>query len=287
MKNAPSPKKGVTNRAGTAAAVASGHAFGVCLAMVDWYHRASLRAKQGERAVAPTKRITFSEELKRRVSANQGHRCMYCGVRLNADNRHIDHKIPVEHGGPNDETNLQATCNRCNSRKGIQTDEEFRERYHELLAGTQPGEPPTQRIDQRHFTAVTRRTRQLESTVARKKAVFKTPAQKIAVASAVAGAILAAVWFFAIALAFPGSPAAGTAALVGTPEAISLLGIRLSASRKHPPLRRISFLEIAGLTSSHGHCPDQATVPATACFWDRLHECVAAPVRTASFDIHL
>ena len=53
-----------------------------CLATVDWYHRTSLHAKQGERAVARTKRITFSEDLRRRVSANQGHRCMYCGVAL-------------------------------------------------------------------------------------------------------------------------------------------------------------------------------------------------------------
>ena len=53
-----------------------------CLATVDWYHRTSLHTKQGERAIAPTQRITFSEDLRRRVSTNQGHRCMYCGIRL-------------------------------------------------------------------------------------------------------------------------------------------------------------------------------------------------------------
>ena len=142
---------------------------------------------------------------------------MYCGVRLTADKRHIDHKIPVEHGGSNDESNLQATCNRCNSRKGVQTDEEFRERYHELLGGTRPGEPPARRIPQQHFSAVSRRTRQLDSTVARRKAVFRTPTQKIAAASTAAGAVLAAVWFFAIALVFSGSQAAGTVAFVGAP----------------------------------------------------------------------
>ena len=195
------------------------------LATVDWYHRTSLHAKQGERAIAPTQRITFSEDLRRRVSTNQGHRCMYCGVallRLNKNRRHTDHKMPVEHGGSNEESNLQALCNNCNSRKGIQTDQEFRERYRELLGSTQTGRPPTRRIEQARFNAVTRRTSQLDSTVARRKAIFKTPAQKISAASAVAGAVLAVVWFLAIPLTFTESQTAGTVAFVGAPVTFAL-----------------------------------------------------------------
>ena len=217
MKNESPAKNGVNSHARKAASAAGVRTLAICLATVDWYHRTALRVKEGERAVAPTKRIAFSEELRRRVSANQGNRCVYCGIRLTADKRHIDHKIPVEHGGSNDEGNLQATCNRCNSRKGVQTDEEFRERYHELLGGTRPGEPPARRIPQQHFSAVSRRTRQLDSTVARRKAVFRTPTQKIAAASTAAGVVLAAVWFFAIALVFSGSQAGGTVAFVGAP----------------------------------------------------------------------
>ena len=152
-----------------------------CLATVDWYHRTSLHAKQGERAVAPTKRTRFPEQLRRKISAKQRHLCMYCGVallRLNRNRRHIDHKIPVERGGSNEESNLQALCDKCNSTKGVQTDEEFRERYSELLGNTRPGQPPERRIEQAHFKAVTRRTSQLDSTIARRKAIFKTPAQK-------------------------------------------------------------------------------------------------------------
>ena len=78
-----------------------------CLATVDWYHREWLRVKQGERAVAPTKRIRFSKEVKLRVSAGQGNTCMYCGTALagqfglDVHRTHLDHKIPIEHGGSN------------------------------------------------------------------------------------------------------------------------------------------------------------------------------------------
>ena len=192
-----------------------------CLSTIDWYHRASLRAKQGERAVARTKRIQIPDPVRRRIMARQGNKCMYCGIdllRINRALRHIDHVIPVEHGGPNEESNYQALCNRYNSRKGgHQTDEEFRERYSELLRNTMPGRPPTRRIPYERFDAVTRRTRQLESTVARRKAIFKTPAQKITASSTVAGAVPAIVWFFAIPIAFPNGPAAGTVALFGAP----------------------------------------------------------------------
>ena len=217
MKHEQTQKSAIMPRARKTAGNTSRQMAKACLATVDWYHRTSLHAKKGERAIAPTQRITFSEDLRRRVSTNQGHRCMYCGIRLNTNNRHIDHKIPVEHGGSNDESNLQATCNRCNSRKGIQTDEEFRERYRELLGSTQTGQPPTRRIEQEHFTAITRRTGQLDSTVARRKAIFKTPFQKISAASAVPAAVFAVVWFLAIPLTFTDSQTAGTVAFVGAP----------------------------------------------------------------------
>ena len=192
-----------------------------CLATVDWYHRTALDLQENARAVARTKRTKIPEPVRRRVMSRQGNRCMYCGVnllRLNRMARHIDHIIPLEHGGPDEESNYQGLCSKCNSRKGgHQTDEEFRERYRELLGNTTPGQPPTRRIPYAQFEAVTRRTRQLESTVARRKAVFKTPFQKIAVASTVAGAVLAVAWFLAVPLTFTESQTAGTAAFAGAP----------------------------------------------------------------------
>ena len=191
-----------------------------CLSAVDWYHAESLRVKAGEREVPATKRIRFPPEVRRRVSQRQSNLCMYCGIallRLNTSQRHIDHKMPVERGGPNEEQNLQALCARCNSRKGVQSDEEFRERYGELLAHVQPGHPPAQRIEQKKFTDVSKRTRQLASTEAARKAVFKTPASKISSASVTAGIVLAVVWFIAVALTFTSTDWGGTAAFFGAP----------------------------------------------------------------------
>ena len=132
-----------------------------CLLAIDWYHVYSLRVKAGERAVPPTRRGTISQEQRRRIREHQGNLCMYCGVallRLNVSQRHIDHKVPVELGGPDEEDNMQALCGRCNSRKGVQTDEEFRVRYRELLRGLRPGRPPSQRISQSRFVEVSKRT---------------------------------------------------------------------------------------------------------------------------------
>lgn len=137
------------------------------LASIDLAHQFILRRRQGERAASRTRRIRFTEEQRRRISAKQGNRCMYCGVRLNRTNLQIDHIYPVEpveFGGPNDETNLQALCGRCNARKGVQIDADFRARYREALTGVAVSRPPANRIPYSRFDAITRRTRQGDST---------------------------------------------------------------------------------------------------------------------------
>ena len=72
MKNKAPAENGVSSQARKAASAAGVRTLGICLATVDWYHRTALRIKEGERAVAPTKRIAFSADLRRRVTANQG-----------------------------------------------------------------------------------------------------------------------------------------------------------------------------------------------------------------------
>ena len=127
------------------AALAAGNALlFACFFVIDSYHLWSLRVKAGERAVPLTKRRTIPRAVRRRIIDRQSGLCMYCGVnlqRLNVNQRHIDHMDPVERGGPDVEENMQGLCGRCNSRKGVQTDGEFRERYWELLPGLSPGIP--------------------------------------------------------------------------------------------------------------------------------------------------
>ena len=69
----------------------------------------------------------------------------------------IDHKWPVSRFGGNELANLQLLCTACKLRKGIQTDEEFRDRYWRLLPPA--GEIPDPPIPQDWFTQETQRTR--------------------------------------------------------------------------------------------------------------------------------
>lgn len=172
----------------------------VVLAATDRYLDFLLWFKRNERAITPTRRIRFSQEARLRISRGQGRRCMYCGVTLNRGNLNIDHIHPVEHGGSNDESNLQATCKSCNIRKGVQTDAEFRHRYSALLPSR--GGPPATRIPESKFTAITRRTSQSASTRQRRQAVFKTPKQKITSGSLVTGLVVGLVWLFGFTLIF-------------------------------------------------------------------------------------
>ncbi len=190
-------------------------AAGAALTTVDWFHRFALRTRSGEKAVARTTRIRFSNEQRMRISVRQGHRCMYCGVTLSRNNRQIDHIYPVEFGGANAEANLQALCGACNARKGVQTDNDFRQRYRQALASVPVGTPPPARIPQQQFQAITRSTQQGAETRQLRKAIFRTPAQKISASSATASAIIGGAWFFAMPLLFGEHHVVGYIALYG------------------------------------------------------------------------
>lgn len=185
------------------------------LATIDLSHQIILRRRQGERVAPRTRRIRFTEEQRRRISGKQGNRCMYCGVRLNRTNLQIDHIYPVEFGGPNDESNLQALCGRCNARKGIQIDADFRARYREALREVVVGRPPANRIPYARFDAITRRTRQGDATRTLRRLVFRTPRQKIASGSAVMGGITGGAWFIGMALLLPQTEAGQYIAFFG------------------------------------------------------------------------
>lgn len=70
-------------------------------------------------------RNVISGAMQWKIWARDGYRCMYCqrmggvaGVSLS-----IDHWIPLELGGVNDETNYLAACRNCNKAKGNMTPE--------------------------------------------------------------------------------------------------------------------------------------------------------------------
>ncbi len=136
-----------------------------------------LSLTENARSVRPTIRATFSKEERAEIARSQRYRCMYCGVRLTTDNLQIDHMYPVSRGGPNDHHNLQALCRRCNIRKGNHTDEEFRERYYELVGDYM--EPQASTIPRRYFDEIMRSTNAHEGVRDANRNRYLTPGQRV------------------------------------------------------------------------------------------------------------
>ena len=132
---------------------------------------------ENQRAVRPTIRATFSKAERAAIARSQRYRCMYCGVRLTSDNLQIDHMDPVSRGGSNDDENLQALCRRCNIRKGNHTDDEFRERYWDLVGGFK--QPPPRTIPQTYFDEVMRSTDAHEGVQEANRNRYATPRQRV------------------------------------------------------------------------------------------------------------
>lgn len=53
-------------------------------------------------------------------------RCYYCGSELSKENFTIDHAVPWMRGGSDTIENYRICCLRCNSKKGMRTEEEFK-----------------------------------------------------------------------------------------------------------------------------------------------------------------
>ncbi len=62
--------------------------------------------------------------------------CRYCGVELDADDWHLEHRTPLVRGGSNRLDNLGLSCARCNLSKGALTEAEFRGRVESEGEGT-------------------------------------------------------------------------------------------------------------------------------------------------------
>lgn len=57
-------------------------------------------------------------KVAERLAARQGDRCGICGQPMRAGRMHVDHIVPVSHGGPDAPWNLRLTHKACNLRRG-------------------------------------------------------------------------------------------------------------------------------------------------------------------------
>ena len=70
-------------------------------------------------------RYEISGAVQQKVWKADGLKCMYCGAIMGDVQLTIDHFIPLETGGKNDQSNYLTACRRCNKNKGAQDPQEF------------------------------------------------------------------------------------------------------------------------------------------------------------------
>ena len=71
------------------------------------------------------KKQRIPSNIRRMVIDRDGLHCVYCDEDLIDQEIHLDHVIPESQGGPTTVDNLQVTCRKCNTAKGILTEAEF------------------------------------------------------------------------------------------------------------------------------------------------------------------
>lgn len=96
--------------------------------------RQAIRARRRSRELAAEGSHTTEEWTA--LLAAHGHRCTYCGADGPLE---PDHRMPLARGGTNFIENILPACRRCNTRKRLLTEEEFRARLAaERAAGPVP-----------------------------------------------------------------------------------------------------------------------------------------------------
>ncbi len=113
--------------------------------------------KEPEEYFEDSGRPVIPWSVKNKLFMAQKGKCSYCGTIHRMGYLEIDHMYPFSRGGSDDIDNLQLLCVPCNMRKGIQSDEEFRDRYRRLLPAD--GSIPASPIGQSLFSEETQRTR--------------------------------------------------------------------------------------------------------------------------------
>lgn len=70
-------------------------------------------------------RYAISGNVQQRVWARDGFKCVYCNAQMGKVLMTIDHFVPLEQGGTNDERNYVSACRPCNKAKGMMMPDEF------------------------------------------------------------------------------------------------------------------------------------------------------------------
>lgn len=70
-------------------------------------------------------RYSLSGDAQQRVWARDGFQCVFCGAKMGTTLLTVDHWIPLELGGVNDDSNYVTACRRDNKAKGILMPKEF------------------------------------------------------------------------------------------------------------------------------------------------------------------
>lgn len=78
------------------------------------------------------------QRTRKRIVERDGHRCRYCGAPAEV----VDHVLCCAHGGTDDDSNLVASCKRCNEMK----------RRQEARAGRGTRSTDTMAVDRRSAT---------------------------------------------------------------------------------------------------------------------------------------
>src|SRR5438309_10949876 len=85
--------------------------------------RQAIRARRRSRELAAEGNHTTEQWLA--LLQTYGYRCTYCGADGSLE---PDHRIPLARGGTNYIENIVPACRRCNTRKRLLTEDEFRAR---------------------------------------------------------------------------------------------------------------------------------------------------------------
>ena len=162
-----------------------------------------LLAKFSGRNVPATKRVGFSDNLKRELYKEQHGKCLYCGVQKNIKKYEIDHKDPVVRGGSNDKFNLQLLCRPCNRRKGMQTDIEYRERYKAVMQTKGTFKPPKKVISQQDFIRITKKTELGKSVKKFKASKYVSAREKLIPGTGIVAGVCGLLWAWKIPEVIP------------------------------------------------------------------------------------